>query len=251
MIQEKRRFLRHNVCIPVHYTSAEMDFFTVTLDLHEAGAFLYSQIFDTPKTTVDLEFFYIGGNLFKTKAKVVWTTLEINNYTAVGRTGMGIAFIEPALEVVNNIKWYISTYKERPKVVFIDDDPLFLKKVSTYLEKEKVRVITLFDSMFSIKVLTEIDPVAIFIDYNMKELPFQNAITQIKQNGFLKDIPIIVTSSEPEPFLSYLKSEYKLYDYIVKEKVYTEVIDIIKKVTYIRSTRPTLRDIKIEGFNED
>ena len=246
MVFERRAVARYPVCLPVRYISPNIDFFSVTFDLNEKGAFVYSNILDTPDTFIELEFFYIAGKIFKTKGRVAWATTELNRWKALGRTGMGIEFLSPEPQTVTNIKWYIATYKERPRVIIIDDEPLFLKAITRKLERDGIRAIPLLDSMFSVRIIEEIDPICILIDYNMQELCFDTAIEKLRLSKRLEDIPIVLVSSESEETLKKVSSRYNINEYIKKEQLDKTLLSIIKEFVKLRENRPTLRDFCIE-----
>lgn len=242
---ERRKLTRWDVCLPIKYASDNLAFYGVALDLNQNGAFIRSDFLDTIGTVTQIDFHYISGKRIFTRSEVVWVATEDNRWKYNGKIGMGIKFLDANLEIQNCLSWYAQTYKERPKVVLIDDDPTFLSSITRYLEGFKIRGITLPDRGFHEKIIEQVDPVIIFLDYNMVNITPYEVVKILKANRKTKDIPLFLLSSEREDILKAFIKEYSVEGYISKDEPQHHIITTIQYYTNLRqkaSTEPGINN---------
>ncbi|MBF0225209.1 MAG: response regulator [Desulfobacterales bacterium] len=84
--------------------------------------------------------------------------------------------------------------KDKPLILVVDDDPYIQNFISQLLENEGFKVITASDGLSAISAAKMNMPDLITMDIVMKGMDGITAISQLKNDPYLKDIPIIVIS---------------------------------------------------------
>ena len=85
------------------------------------------------------------------------------------------------------------------KVLIVDDDRDYLEELSTALEFEGFKVLTLLDSVDILEAVKDFKPDVILLDLHMYSIDGFRTAAALKDNPYTKHIPILSMSSYYKP----------------------------------------------------
>lgn len=94
-----------------------------------------------------------------------------------------------------------------PKVLFVDDDSLMHQLYRPHIERAGYQMLSAFSGLEAVNLSARELPQVIIMDIMMPELDGLSAIREIKHDDATKTIPVIVTTSNAQYYLSQQESQ--------------------------------------------
>ena len=131
---------------------------------------------------------------------------------------------------------HINRYTDKPqsktkKILVINDDPAFVKSITTALKEHNYKVVSVADGMIKVDQVHSLKPDLILLDIGMLEDWGVVMFSILKTSDITMSIPIILMHNQLSPDeMEETTSELGAEDFITASAEIKEVIDKIQKI---------------------
>lgn len=124
-------------------------------------------------------------------------------------------------------------------VLLIDDDPLILDTARRLLEREGLRVMVYTEGFNATNFAARALPDLVLMDVNMPLLSGDNLVGPFKRHPTLRDVPVVLFSSNEESQLRDLAQAVGAVGYIPKSEMANDFANQVKRfLVQRRSSAP-------------
>ncbi len=116
------------------------------------------------------------------------------------------------------------------KVVCIEDEPAMIELLKLILTKNGFDVRGAMGGQDGLDLILEAKPDLVLLDLNMPDMNGWEVYQQMKRDGAMKDIPVIVVTAKAQNIDKVLGGIAKVQDYITKPFSPAELLQSINRV---------------------
>ena len=134
-----------------------------------------------------------------------------------------------------------------PKILIVDDNPLFLKMVEHEFKKQGFIVTASLSALNAIELLqNEVQPDIILSDYEMPEMNGIEFRYHLMQDELLKDIPFVFLTYSPDKELMVRGLDLRAVDYVIKDTPVKVIISKIKNILLVIGKQRELTEFEVK-----
>ena len=128
-----------------------------------------------------------------------------------------------------------SKTQDQPKILIIDDDPMYTIIIEAMLESEPYHVTSIDDGKEALEHLKSSLPNVILLDYMMPDVNGLMVLKQIKSDPYTKDVPVIMLTGDASRTVVTSCIKNGASEYIIKPGSKAQIIEKIKAVLVVNS----------------